>query len=111
MFNLNGKKYPCCTSLTMAVIGGKWKSVILYHLMEGPLRYSELRNKIEGITERTLSIQLKKLEEDGIVSRKVYVDFAPIKVEYALTECGETLKPLLNSIAEWGEQYANCKLH
>jgi len=68
MYRVNGKDYPCCTSLTMGIIGGKWKTIILFHLMEGPLRYNELRKKMEGVTERTNSLQLKTLEEDGIFS-------------------------------------------
>lgn len=103
MYSLNGKKYPCYTSVTMGVIGGKWKTVILYHLMDGPLRYNELRKKIGGITERTLSLQLKTLEDDGVIKRKVYTTKPPLKVEYALTDLGKTLKPLLNAIVEWGE--------
>ena len=103
MHKFNGKTYPCCTSLTMDIIGGKWKSVILFHLIEGSLRYSELRNKMNGVTERTLSLQLKKLEEDGVVSRKVYHKKPPLKVDYSLTEFGKTLVPLLKSIADWGD--------
>ncbi len=103
MYKFNGKNYPCCTSLTMGIIGGKWKTVILYYLLEGPLRYSQLRKKLEGVTERTLSLQLKKLEEDGIVKRRVYAQERPVKVEYSLTELGLTLKPLLYAIAEWGD--------
>ena len=98
-----GKKYPCCTSLTMGVIGGKWKTVILYHLIEGKQRYNELRKSMPAVTERTLSLQLKKLEEDGIISRKVYTHKPPLKVEYKLTELGETLIPLIQSIANWGD--------
>ena len=98
-----GKQYPCCASLTMGVIGGKWKTVILYHLMDGKLRYNELRKTMPTVTERTLSLQLKKLEEDGIVNRRVYTSKPPLKVEYTLTELGKTLIPLIQSIAEWGE--------
>ncbi len=83
MFSINGKEYPCCTSVTMGIIGGKWKTVILYHLMEAPLRYSELRKKIEGVTDRTLSLQLKNLEEDGVINRKVHTKKPPLKVEYS----------------------------
>lgn len=100
----NGQEYPCCTSLTMGVIGGKWKSVILYHLMEGPLRYNSLRKSMPTVTERTLSLQLKKLEEDGIVKRKVYHKKPPLKVEYKLTPLGESLIPLIKAIAAWGDQ-------
>ena len=99
----NGKSYPCCASLTMGVIGGKWKTVILYHLINKPLRYSELRKMMPTVTERTLSLQLKTLEEDSIVSRTVYTKKPPMKVEYSLTERGATLIPLLQSIAAWGE--------
>lgn len=103
MHRINGKDYPCCTSVTMGIIGGKWKTVILFHLIEGPLRYNELRKKISSVTERTLSLQLKSLEEDGIVLRKVYTTKPPLKVEYSLTDFGKTLIPLLNAIAEWGD--------
>lgn len=102
MYTIKGKDYPCCTSVTMGIIGGKWKSVILFHLIEGTLRYNELRKKIDGVTERTLSLQLKSLEEDGVVERKVYTSKPPLKVEYSLTEFGKTLIPLLTAIADWG---------
>lgn len=103
MYHINGKKYPCCTSVTMGLIGGKWKSVILYHLMDGPLRYSELKKKIEGVTERTLSLQLKSLEADKLIRRKVFAKKPPMKVVYSLTDFGESLSPLLKSIADWGD--------
>lgn len=99
----NGKEYPCCTSLTMGVIGGKWKTVILFYLINGKLRYNELRKAMPTVTERTLSLQLKKLEEDGIIHRKVYTKKPPLKVEYTLTELGESLIPLIRSIADWGD--------
>ncbi|WP_020535360.1 winged helix-turn-helix transcriptional regulator [Lewinella cohaerens] len=103
MHTFNGKEYPCCASLTMGVIGGKWKTVILFHLMNKTLRYNELRKEMPTVTERTLSLQLKKLEEDGIIKRKVYTSKPPLKVEYSLTELGETLIPLLKAIANWGD--------
>lgn len=87
----------------MGIIGGKWKTVILFYLIEGPLRYSELRKKMEGVTERTLSLQLKALEEDGVIERKVYTTKPPLKVEYSLTDFGKTLIPILKSIADWGD--------
>ena len=86
----------------MGIIGGKWKTVILYHLIEGTLRYHELRKQMPTVTERTLSLQLKTLEEDGIIKRKVYTSKPPLKVEYSLTEFGKTLVPLIQSIADWG---------
>lgn len=104
MYEVNGKNYPCCTSVTMGIIGGKWKTVILYHLMvNGTLRYSQLRKLMNTVTERSLSLQLQQLQEDGIVKRKVYTNKPPLKVEYSLTEFGSTLNPLLKLIAEWGE--------
>ena len=103
MYKFKGKEYPCCASLTMGIIGGKWKTVILYHLMVGgTLRYNELRKDMPTVTERTLSLQLKTLEEDGIIKRKVYTSKPPLKVEYSLTDFGKTLIPLIKSIADWG---------
>ena len=98
-----GNEYPCCTSLTMGLIGGKWKTVILFYLMNNTLRYSELRKSMPTVTERTLSLQLKALEEDGLIKRKVYTSKPPLKVEYSLTDFGKTLKPLITAIAEWGD--------
>ena len=103
MYHVKGKNYPCCTSVTMGIIGGKWKSVILFHLIEGTLRYNELRKKMISVTERTLSLQLKTLEKDGVIKRKVYTSKPPLKVEYTLTDFGSTLVPLLQSIADWGD--------
>ena len=105
-----GNEYPCCTSLTMGLIGGKWKTVILFYLMNNTLRYNELRKSMPTVTERTLSLQLKALEDDGLIKRKVYTSKPPLKVEYSLTDFGKTLIPLIKSIAAWGnlvvEKYA-----
>lgn len=102
MYKFKGKEYPCCASLTMGVIGGKWKTVILFHLRDKTLRYNELRKEMPTVTERTLSLQLKTLEEDGIIKRKVYTSKPPLKVEYSLTDFGKTLIPVVQSIADWG---------
>jgi DNA-binding HxlR family transcriptional regulator len=102
MYEFKGKEYPCCASLTMGIIGGKWKTVILFHLIDGKLRYNELRKKMPTVTERTLSLQLKTLEEDGVIKRKVYTSKPPLKVEYSLSNFGKTLIPLIQSIADWG---------
>ncbi len=99
-----GREYPCCTSLTMGIIGGKWKTVILYYLMTGgTLRYSELRKRMPQVTERTLSLQLKALEEDGLINRNVYTSKPPLKVEYSLTEFGETAIPVIKAMITWGD--------
>ena len=106
VYEVNGKIYPCGTSLTMDLIGGKWKAVILYYLKDGKLRYKELRKKIPFVTERTLSIQLRQLEEDDIIRREVYNLKPPLKVEYSLTEFGTTLLPIILAIASWGSDLA-----
>jgi len=112
MFKVKGKEYPCCMSVTMGLVGGKWKTVILYHLMENEqLRYNELRKKMQTVTERTLSLQLKQLQVDGLIKRKVLTSKPPLKVIYSLTKLGLTLVPLLKSIEDWGnlaiEKYAD----
>lgn len=111
MHTFNGKEYPCCTSLVMGIIGGKWKLVILYNLKNtNALRYNELRKIMATVTERTLSLQLKKLENDGIVKRKVFTSKPPLKVEYSLTEFGKTLVPVIESIVDWGNYVIEHKL-
>ena len=100
----NKNLYPCSTSVVMSIVGGKWKMVILHHLIEGPKRYNELRKDLQVVTERTLSIQLKQLEKDGMVNRKVYGKKPPIKVVYSLTEFGKTFIPIMKAICNWGNQ-------
>ncbi len=90
----------------MELIGGKWKTVILYHLKDSPKRYSELRKEMPLITERTLSLQLKQLEEDALITRQVYGEKPPIKVIYSLTEFGKTVIPVLQAILAWGNEIA-----
>ena len=102
MYTFKGREYPCCTSLTMGIIGGKWKTVILFYLSDGTMRYNELRKAMPTVTERTLSLQLKTLEEDGIIKRKVYTAKPPLRVEYSLTDFGKTLIPVVKAIADWG---------
>lgn len=103
LYSLNGKIYPCSTSVTMDFIGGKWKTVIIWYLVGSPLRFGELRKKLSVVTERTLSIQLKQLENDGIIKRKVYNEKPPMKVEYSLTKFGESLIPILELVSQWGK--------
>lgn len=106
---LNGKTYPCTVSLTMDLVGGKWKAVILYHLKDEPKRYNELRKEIPSVTEMTLSLQLKQLEKDGLVLRKVYGKKPPIKVVYSLTDFGSSFIPVLEAITKWGNEIVNEK--
>jgi DNA-binding HxlR family transcriptional regulator len=109
LYQIKEKTYPCTTSITMEYIGGKWKMVILYHLKDGVRRYNELRKVMPMVTERTLSLQLKQMEDDGIVKREVHTLKPPLKVEYSLTDFGKTLIPLLELIADWGTTVAKEK--
>lgn len=106
---IGDKKYPCSVSLAMDLVGGKWKTVILYHLKEGGKRYSELRKDLYSVTEMTLSLQLKQLEKDGLISRQVFGTKPPVKVVYALTEFGKTCIPVLEAITIWGNQIVEKK--
>ena len=109
LIKYNDKMFSCTTSIAMELIGGKWKSVILIYLVDGKKRYNELYKLISTITERTLSLQLKQLESDGLITRKVYTKKPPLKVEYALTPFGESLAPVLLAIANWGKIVAEEK--
>lgn len=109
MIKLNDKLFPCPTSFAMEFIGGKWKSAILIHLINGKKRYNEIRKEIPTITERTLSLQLKQLEKDNLILRKAFEQKPPLKVEYSLTPFGKTLTPILKNIAHWGLETAKEK--
>ncbi len=105
MARMNDKTFNCEKELTLSVIGGKWKMLILWHLgKEGTKRFGELKALMPGITQRMLVNQLRELEEDRIVDRKVY-PVVPPKVEYSLTEHGESLMPILDSMYQWGKDY------
>ena len=96
----------CSVELTLNVIGGKWKGVILYRLLtEQVLRFNELRRLLPHITQRMLTTQLRELESDGLIARKVYAEVPP-KVEYRLTDYGQTLKPVIQALKKWGDAHA-----
>ncbi|MCM3701000.1 helix-turn-helix domain-containing protein [Paenibacillus macerans] len=99
----------CPVEYTLDVIGGKWKGVLLYHLINGPIRFNEFRRICPTITQRMLTLQLRELEQDGIVHREVYHQVPP-KVEYSLTDFGQTLVPIILKMKEWGETYKSQKL-
>ena len=99
-------QYGCPVEATLDVIGGKWKGVILYKLLERPKRFSELKRQLPAITQRMLTLQLRELEEDGIVHREIYKEIPP-RVEYSLTEFGKTLEPILLAMLTWGDQYTS----
>lgn len=99
------KELPACpVETTLLLIGDKWKVLILRDLIEGTKRFGELRKSIGSISQKMLTQQLRDMEEDGLVERKVYAEVPP-RVEYSLTEDGVSLKPILDSMWVWGEQY------
>ncbi|MFD0871352.1 winged helix-turn-helix transcriptional regulator [Paenibacillus residui] len=99
------KEINCDKELTLAVIGGKWKLIILWHLgLEGTKRFGELKKLIPNITQKMLTNQLRELEEDQLVIRRVYPEVPP-RVEYSLTEYGESLMPVLRMMYDWGRNY------
>ena len=96
--------HGCPVEATTSVIGGRWKGVILFHLVGGTRRFNQLRRMIPGVTQRMLTLQLRELEADGVVHRKVYAEVPP-RVEYSLTDFGRTLEGIILSMHEWGEAY------
>jgi len=96
--------YSCPVEATVDIIGGKWKSVILFHLLPGKKRFGELQRLLPGVTQRMLTLQLRELEEDGIIYRHVYREVPP-KVEYSLTDFGKSLQPILIQMRDWGQEY------
>ncbi|AZB42185.1 MULTISPECIES: helix-turn-helix domain-containing protein [Bacillaceae] len=96
--------YSCSVAATLDIIGGKWKGVILFYLLDGKKRFNELKRLNGEITQRMLTLQLRELERDGIVHREIYKEIPP-KVEYSLTEFGQSLKPLILMMREWGEHH------
>jgi DNA-binding HxlR family transcriptional regulator len=101
------KVYSCPVEVTIGVIGGKWKSVILYHLIKGRvIRFGEFRKLLPKVTAQMLTAQLRELEDDGVIRRKIYTQVPP-KVEYSLTTFGESLAPIIRAMTNWGESYAS----
>lgn len=96
--------YNCPVEAAMDVVGGKYKAIIIYHLIDATLRYNELQKEIPQATPKMLSQQLKELEADGIINRVLY-PVVPPKTEYSLTELGKTLVPIVQALCDWGESY------
>lgn len=98
------KTYKCGIDLTLAVVGGKWKASILWHLAQETMRFSDLQRQFSNTTRKMLTQQLRELEADGLVHREVYPQVPP-KVEYSLTKKGITIIPILNQMCEWARGY------
>lgn len=108
-FTVSGREYDCFIALTIERIGGKWKTLILWFLLDGKKRFGELKRLIPKCSQRMLTRQLRELERDGIIKRKIYREIPP-KVEYSLSSHGETLRPILQMACDWGTQWANKKI-
>lgn len=94
----------CPVATTVQLIGGKWKLLILRNLLQRPWRFNELKKSLEGISQKVLTDSLRSMEADGIISRTVFPEVPP-RVEYALTELGESMRPIIDVMAEWGTNY------
>jgi DNA-binding HxlR family transcriptional regulator len=108
--------YKCPVRTTLELIGGKYKTLVLWHLIEKPLRFGELCKLIPQATYKMLTQQLRDLERDGLILRKIY-PVVPLKVEYSLSEQGRSIRPLLEAMYKWGNSYlkqtgqqANCSM-
>ena len=102
---LTKEEMPACpVATTVALIGSKWKLLIIRNLLARPWRFNELKKDLEGISQKVLTDSLRSMEADGIITRTVYPEVPP-RVEYSLTELGESLKPILDSMRAWGEAY------
>lgn len=92
----------CSVEAVISLIDGKWKCVVLFHLLGGTMRFNEIRRQIAGVTQRTLTNQLRELEQDGLIRREVYAQVPP-KVEYSISPLGRTLEPILMALKTWGD--------
>ena len=103
----NMKKIPDCpVEMTLQLIGDKWKVLIIRDLLSGTKRFSELMRSVTGITQKVLTSHLRAMEAAGLLTRKIYPEVPP-KVEYTLTETGYSLKPIMDSMVDWGTWYKN----
>lgn len=94
----------CPVATTVQLIGSKWKLLIMRNLLERPWRFNELKKNLEGISQKVLTDSLRSMEDDGIITRTVYPEIPP-HVEYALSETGESMRPILNAMYDWGTNY------
>ena len=103
-YTKNGKTFHCPVEAALDVIGGKWKPLILWALGDYVMRFSELQKALPGVNTKMLTKQLRELEKDGVIARRVYPEVPP-RVEYSITEFGKTLIPILDALCTWGSQY------
>ena len=104
------EELPACpAATTVQLIGSKWKLLILRNLFMRPWRFNELRKDLEGISQKVLTDSLRAMEEDGIITRTVYAEVPP-RVEYALSPLGESMKPILDAMEQWGTEYKKMML-
>jgi DNA-binding HxlR family transcriptional regulator len=103
-YTKNGKTFHCPVEAALDVIGGKWKPLILWALGDEVMRFGELQKALPSVNTKMLTKQLRELEEDGIIRRKIYPEVPP-RVEYAITDFGKTLIPILNALCNWGAVY------
>lgn len=96
----------CPVATTVSLIGSKWKLLIMRNLLARPWRFNELKKDLYGISQKVLTDSLRSMEEDGIVTRTVYPEVPP-RVEYALSELGESMRPILDAMLKWGQEYKN----
>ena len=104
MYYINDKEYKCTVSVTLDIFNDRWKLAIIWHLLDGEKRFKELHEIISELTQKTLTVKLKELEEKNIIHREVYAEVPP-KVVYSLTKVGENLKPVLEEMHKWGIDY------
>lgn len=96
----------CPVATTVSLIGSKWKILIIRNLMQRPWRFNELKKDLDGISQKVLTDSLRSMEADGLITRTVYPEVPP-RVEYALSELGESMKPIIDALAKWGTDYKN----
>lgn len=106
MIKFKDNEYQCWLEVSLDLIGGKWKALILWYLGKEAMRFSELRKKLPHVTQKMLTQQLREMETKGLIHRHIYTQIPP-KVEYSLTEPGKTLLPILANLCQWGNNYVN----
>ncbi len=105
MYKINDKEYVCPVEITLDFFNDRWKLAVIWHLIDGKKRFKDLHSDIKQITQKTLTIKLRELEEKNLIKREVYAEVPP-KVEYSLTSISQKLKPLLYNMHDWGVEYA-----